>query len=269
MGRHLSRAVVAQVIDALNVQRKTALLSLPFEASWVTATTTESSSGGSASSLSRLLNGPLDTEREVLPFVRDAVLRAVERTPRGRDSKLMPEEHEVGALMEGRRLVGLNLTCSRLSADLNRSDLTGADFTDAFASHSTFNLARMQRCSLAGAQLHSCTFLATDAVGVDARRCRFSHCVFCRTDMTDWDVRGATFYRCAFTMSDMSGWLYDGATMVVEPVDWSRCRRLNWRAAAGCSVRECNVVRKNTSCSSSSSSSCLSLGPRDCSPSRG
>ncbi|KAF5221106.1 hypothetical protein ECC02_005818 [Trypanosoma cruzi] len=237
MDRRLNHTVMTHVLDALNVQRKSALLSLPFEAFATTSFT------GNKTSSSRLLSGQLDTEKEVMPFVRDAVLRAVERSPQDCGGKKTAEWPEVGTLMEGRRLVGIDLACTRLSGSFNRSDLSGANFTGAFADHSTFNLARMQGCKLAGAQFHSCTFLASDAAGADARRGRFSQCVFCRANMTDWDVRGATFYRCVFKLSDLSRWVYDSQTTVVEPVDWGRCRRLGWMTPSE-DCGDCLVVGK-------------------------
>ncbi|RNF19640.1 uncharacterized protein Tco025E_04015 [Trypanosoma conorhini] len=250
MERRLHRTAMAQVLDALNVQRKAALLSLPLEASL----STSPACPAPPSPASRLLSSQLDTEKALMPFLRDAVVRALEPSPQARaGGKTTSEWPEVGTLMEGRRLVGIDLACTRLSGTFNRSDLSGADLTGAFADHSTFNLARMQGCSLAGAQFHSCTFLAADAAGVDARRGRFSQCVFCRANLIDWDVRGASFYRCVFTMSDLSRWVYDAQTTVMEPVDWGRCRRLDWTTpAAGCG--DCRVVGK--------AGGALSLPPR-------
>ncbi|ORC85229.1 uncharacterized protein TM35_000372020 [Trypanosoma theileri] len=240
MERRLNRTLMAQVMDAINIQRKAALLSLPFESSLASSYT--SSKTNSASSM-RLLDGPLSTEREVMPFLRDAVLEAIERPLESPDwNQERKSNVEVGTILEGRRLVGLNLACARLCGSFNRSDLSGTDFTDAFASHSTFNLARMPRCCLTGAQFHSCTFLATEASYVDARSGRFSHCVFRRTDMTGWDVRGATFYNCDFTMSELSDWVYDGQTIVVAPVGWSRCRRLGWDARGNSAAPQSCII---------------------------
>ncbi|ESL12185.1 hypothetical protein TRSC58_00052 [Trypanosoma rangeli SC58] len=253
MERRLRRTAMMQVLDALNLQRKAALLSLPFEASLSTRFSHHASAAPSPAS--RLLGTSLDTEKEVMPFVRDAVLQALEPSPRTHaDGKPEPEWPDVGTLMEGRRLVGIDLACTRLSGTFNRCDLSGSNFTGAFADHGTFNLTRMQGCSLAGAQFHSCTFLAADAAGVDARRGRFSQCVFCRANLIDWDVRGASFYRCVFTMSDLSRWVYDGQTTVMEPVDWGRCRRLGWSTPAQ-DCGDCRVVGK--------ASGALSLRPRE------
>ncbi|KAH9588631.1 Pentapeptide repeat [Trypanosoma melophagium] len=240
MERRLNRTLMTQIMDALNIQRKAALLSLPFESSLAPSYTFSKTDSASSK---RLLDAPLSTEKEVMPFLRDAVLKAIERPLQCCNQNQEANGNvEVGTILEGRRLVGLNLACARLCGTFNRSDLSGVDFTDAFGGHSTFNLARMRRCCLTGAQFHSCTFLATDASYVDARRARFSHCVFRRTDMTGWDVRGATFYHCDFTMSELSDWVYDGQTAVFAPVGWSRCRRLNWTARGSCAApQSCTV----------------------------
>nr|CCC93876.1 unnamed protein product [Trypanosoma congolense IL3000] len=261
MKQQLSRTAIARLIDAFNIQRKTALLSLLLKS--------ESEVGGGAGITTReaspplqpsgLLRRPLELEQNVLPFVRDTFLGTMESglVRAAREGVSPGAKTENGNVMEGRRLVSLDLACTRLSTSFNRCDLSNAIFIDALVDHCTFNLASMACCNLAGAQFHSCTFLATDAVGIDARRGRFSYCNFCRANMIGWDVRGATFYRCSFALCDMSQWVYDGQTTVVEPVSWERCRRTKWMKTGTNNTGEFRVVRgTGKGCG-------LSLPPRD------
>ncbi|KAG8347898.1 putative Pentapeptide repeats (8 copies) Pentapeptide repeats (9 copies) [Trypanosoma vivax] len=247
--------VMARLMDALNLHRKTVMLSLSHEGlqepkrtrknSPVSSPSSNSTSVAHSLSSSRVIEGILDVEKAIMPFVRDAVLQVIEQPLDERERDTLSSSKSVrchtnrektilngSTIMEGRRFVSLDLSCSRFSTSFSRCDLSAAIFTDAFASHSTFNMASMRHCNLTHVQFHSCTFLATDATDVCARHGRFSHCIFSRTDMRRWDVRGATFYRCSFSMCDMSNWTYDGQTLVVEPIGWGNNRRLRWNEGA-------------------------------------
>ncbi|CBH15838.1 hypothetical protein, conserved [Trypanosoma brucei gambiense DAL972] len=260
MERCLSLGVISRLLDALNLRRKVALLSLPFETSMIRVgknldshRVSSSASSSPAVPYAKLLSFPLEAEMEVQPLVRGAVLEALGESAGGqraadggcrRVESVRSKEIEIGSILEGRCFSSLDFACTNLSASFNRCALVSASLGGAFVSHSTFNLTDIKRSSFIGAQFHSCTFLATDAVGVDARCGRFSHCTFCRASMSGWDVRGATFYRCTFTMCDMSGWTYDSQTTVVEPVGWECCRRLNWVPFGEGAVGDCRVVRE-------------------------
>ncbi|KPA81226.1 hypothetical protein ABB37_03646 [Leptomonas pyrrhocoris] len=202
--------------------------------------------------------------RSAREYLRDALLDAVEieasssagsslvvvEDPRLASSKkgvMLTEKtweprKEIGSVLEGRDLRQMDLSGARLSASFNRSDLTDAALVGSYFAHCTFNSCVVHNADLSGGQFHSCTFMSTDASRVTARRAHFSHCTFHRADLCDWDACGATFFQCSFTMSDLSRWHVDGQTTVIKPVDWGRCRRLNWTMKPGSGLRECRVV---------------------------
>lgn len=306
MNRQLNSAAIVRILDALNIRRQAALLSLPYTTHLAPPksppTSPEASSSSSSSSsppsssqlqweerlplpkfsrqYTRQMTAPLSAERECNELLEFAIAEAIQLQPSakatgntgassssssssslalavaaddggtgggGGTTKAPPAAprpaEEIGSALEGRRLQGLSLDGLRFTASFNRSDLSHCSLARCYAAYSTFNLSRMTQCDLTGAQFHSCTFLGADAAGVRACNARFSHCQFRQCDLTGWDVRGATFFRCSFALSDLSRWGYDAQTTVIEPVEWSRCRRLGWHAdRAGTAVRECRVV---------------------------
>ncbi|KPI84171.1 hypothetical protein ABL78_6777 [Leptomonas seymouri] len=149
---------------------------------------------------------------------------------------------EIGSVLEGRDLRHMDLSGVRLSASFNRCDLADAALVGSYFANCTFNACALHRADLSGGQFHSCTFVSTDASGATACRAHFSHCTFHRADLCNWDASGATFFQCSFTMSDLSRWRVDGQTTVIKPIDWGRCRRLNWSMKPGSGLRECRVV---------------------------
>lgn len=255
MERRLSRPAISAILEALRTHRKAALLSLPCSTPCFRAALPLPLDGSSTQQPDRGLSALTDVEKLTRDAVREAVLRAseIQRAPSPtssthdetwgtKNAKASTPQAEVGSVLEGRRLHQLDLSGTRLAASFNRSDLSQCNFTGSYVAHSTFNLARLRCADLSGAQVHSCTFYSCDAVGVNARRARFSHCVFRQADLRGWCVCGATFFHCTFTLCDLSEWEFDGETVVVEPTDWSRCRRLKWRTSKSCPLHECRVV---------------------------
>lgn len=173
-------------------------------------------------------------------------------------AKKLHPRYEIGTALEGRDLRRIDLAGSRITFSVNRSDLSGASFVGTFFAHCTFNVSSLYGAEISGAKFSSCTFVGTSAVGVVARCSHFSHCIFQRADLRQWDSSGATFFRCSFTLCDMSQWKVDGQTTIISPIDWARCRRLDWIMHPGSRVRECRVVNEN-----GSAEHALSLPPRE------
>lgn len=281
MNRHLNSLAIVKIIDALNIRRQAALLSLPYVEGDEVIMRKRRRHDFPSTAYARQMTAPLNAERECNELVEAAIADAISLQPPQKseatresalslsESSLVPPQRgdndsdgtrgsaklpsqqptpcaEIGSALEGRRLQGLALDGLRFTASFNRSDLSLCSLKRCYAVYSTFNLARLNEVNLSGAQVHSCTFVGAEARHVMALNCRFSHCQFKQCDMHNWDVRGATFFRCSFSLSDLSGWVYDGQTTVIEPVDWSRCRRLAWHVNSQLPVGDCRVVGKGT-----------------------
>lgn len=285
MSRQLNPLAIVRILDALNIRRQAALLALPYASEEAarrsarahSATTytrqltspltaekacdqlvelaiaraVELRSSKKEASTATKSTAPVpssDASSLMKPCGNSAHDNKTETNGSGRiGSHLGPTPRaEIGAALEGRRLQGLSLDGLRFTASFNRSDLSKVSLKKCYAANSTFNLARLNDADLSGSQLHSCTFVNTEARHVNAVNCRFSHCQFKQCDLRSWDVRGAVFFRCGFTLSDLCGWAYDGRTVVIEPVDWSRCRRLAWHVRSQLPVGDCRVTGKGT-----------------------
>ncbi|KAG5464102.1 hypothetical protein LSCM1_00282 [Leishmania martiniquensis] len=258
MSRRVNAAAIGKILEALFLLRSSRLAET-FTTEFVPSVSSDCSAQESGSNS----GAAVDCARSLL---RDSVLSAVEieSTQAGPSSLLTVQadpsaiarrssvpsssatawcpRREIGTVLEGRDLQGIDLSGTRLSASFNRSDLSEANLLGTYFAHCTFNSCDLRKANLAGTQFHSCTFLSTDASAATACQALFSHCVFHRADLSEWDAAGATFFQCSFTLSDLSRWSVDGQTTVVKPTDWGRCRRLDWIMKPGSSVRECRVV---------------------------
>lgn len=231
MQRKLAVASIASILEALSIKREATLLALASEDG---ATAEEPSPCHSPRPHSTSLP-PAVMSAELLcnDVVQQSVLEAVTLQTRPVPGQPVAAKAEIGSALEGRRLCGLSLDGARLTSSFNRSDLTESSWRRTYVVYTTFNLSCLHQACLRDAQFHSCTFIGVDAVRVDARGGRFSHCVFRQADLRLWNVCGAIFFGCTFTLSDLTGWTFDGQTTVLEPVDWGRCRRLDWTAGPG------------------------------------
>ncbi|EPY27300.1 hypothetical protein STCU_05820 [Strigomonas culicis] len=252
MSKKISVRAVGDILDALHIARTGTLMQIPYleaEASSAAPSTT-----APAPLSPSALRG---AETACAPLLRETILNAVElvKAKHPRTSAQAVPREEVGAALERRQLRHVDLGGARLTGSFNSSDLSHSSFCGSHVSSSTFNLSDLTHADLSGGEWYKCTFVGTVAPGVDATRARFAYCVFKQANLRDWRVGGASFVSCTFTMSDLTGWVYDSQTMVRDPTDWGRCRRLRWRAAPGSRVRECPVF--------GSAARALSLPPRD------
>ncbi|KAG5490148.1 hypothetical protein JKF63_00267 [Porcisia hertigi] len=267
MSRRVNAAAISQILEAFFLLRSSRLAEFSTvgserSASSVSSTQEPASTSKYALDCARcLLRESLLSAVEIEGIQSgSSSLLAVETNPSLADKKSTPSSsapawrprREIGTVLEGRDLHRIDLSGTRLSASFNRVDLSEALLLGTYFAHCTFNSSDLRKANLAGAQFHSCTFLSTDASDVIACRAYFSHCVFHRADLSHWDAAGATFFQCSFTMSDLSHWYVDGQTVVVKPIDWGRCRRLDWVMKPGSSLRECRVVGDASAMSSAS-----------------